>query len=440
MLLSAVLLSPDMSIPTSAAENIEGTKDYEIINPYESVNWSAFGKYKACLHMHTDENGGLQSPKEMIEDCYKKGYDIAAITDHDITNTTWDRNDRNTDKYLTTERLNEIKDGTDRNGRGMIGIPLTTEQSVFDHVNTFWANFVNGSDATIESKIAKCEELGGISHINHPGDASSSLCFDGDQITEMGRGFVDKYTKIFLKYPSCVGIEAFNAGYGNRESFRLIWDHILMNTMPKRMVWGFSSDDTHYTTGTGFNFNIMLMPENTEENIRYSMENGTFYAVAALTNTADSQDSFPVIDNIVVNQDKNLITITGENYDVIEWVADSKIIATGNSIDLNNFEDKVNNYIRAQLKGPGGMSLTQPFGIIEKSTAKIGDIDGIGEVNAIDYALLKRHLLGLGKLSVQQIQFADVDGNGFLNAIDFAFMRQYLLGMIKVFPAEQAIR
>jgi len=239
----------------SGTSTIEGTIDYEIKNPYESVDWNLYGQYKSCLHMHTTEFDGLQSAREMLEECYKKGYDIAAITDHNIVNTAWDRTDSNIESYFTTERLNEINSGVDRNGIGMIGVPYSTEQSVRGHVNTYWANFSESTDVSIESKIARCEELGGISHINHPGgDANSSQCFDGDKVTEIGAQYIDEYTRIFLKYSACVGIEAFNANYGNRESFRRLWDHVLMNTMPKRPVWGFSSDDAHSISEIGFDF------------------------------------------------------------------------------------------------------------------------------------------------------------------------------------------
>jgi hypothetical protein len=200
-LLSSAFISFVFSLGASAAQTLEGTKNYKIISPYESVDWNSYGQFKACLHMHTNEFDGLHSSKDMLEDCYKKGYDIAAITDHNITNSTWDRTDKNPDNYLTTERLKEISAGIGRNGRGMIGIPYSTEQSVRGHVNTYWADFNESTDVSIESKISKCEELGGISHINHPGgDAASSLCFDGDQITEIGIEYVYEYKKLFFTY------------------------------------------------------------------------------------------------------------------------------------------------------------------------------------------------------------------------------------------------
>ena len=93
-----------------------------------------------------------------------------ALTDHNFTNTTWDRTDRPSNvSYLTSVRLAEINSGVGRNGWGLIGIPMSNKQSISDHLNTFWANFNNVSGDTLEDKIFKASEMGGISHINHPG-------------------------------------------------------------------------------------------------------------------------------------------------------------------------------------------------------------------------------------------------------------------------------
>lgn len=61
----------------------------------------------------------------------------------------------------------------------------------------------------------------------------------------------------------------------------------------------------------------------------------------------------------------------------------------------------------------------------------IGDVDGNGVFNSIDFALLRQYLLGIissfpgakGNLA------ADFDKNGTINSLDFAAMRQVLLGM-----------
>ena len=346
--------------------------DYGIKNPYATVNWSTFGQYKADFHAHSVESDGADQPASMIEEHYSKDYDILAMTDHNFLSTTWDRTDRAGKTYLTPDRLATITAGTDRNDRGMTAIPSSDEQSLSDHVNTFFAPFNNEAGATLESSIAKAQELGGISHINHPGryTGGAGKTDAAGEAASSAPATIAKYVDLFERYPSCVGMEIINKKDGDSASDRILWDNILKQTMPNRAVWGFSNDDTHALANTGFSYNMMLMPENTLANVRNSMEDGIFYAVA-LVSKRELGSSFvasgpaPKITNISVNEQDDSIAIEGENYNTIEWVADGKIIATGNTIDLDDYEDQINNYIRAQLKGDGGISFTQPFGIID---------------------------------------------------------------------------
>jgi|GEM_PF-663947 len=68
----------------------------------------------------------------------------------------------------------------------------------------------------------------------------------------------------------------------------------------------------------------------------------------------------------------------------------------------------------------------------------IGDVNGDGNRNSIDFAYMRMVLLGLRKsFAISNATWAaDADGNGVFNSIDFAYMRMFLLGKIKVLPAE----
>ncbi|MEN2775704.1 dockerin type I repeat-containing protein [Acetivibrio clariflavus] len=71
-------------------------------------------------------------------------------------------------------------------------------------------------------------------------------------------------------------------------------------------------------------------------------------------------------------------------------------------------------------------------------TIKYGDVNCDGNIDSIDYALMKSYLLGMiNKFPVENgLIAADLNGDGSFNSIDFAILKSYLLGMIKVFPAE----
>ena len=69
------------------------------------------------------------------------------------------------------------------------------------------------------------------------------------------------------------------------------------------------------------------------------------------------------------------------------------------------------------------------------SNRLIGDVNLDGNFDAIDFGLLKSHLLGISTVSID-LTNADVDGTGNIDALDFAYMKQRLLGMISKFPIE----
>lgn len=417
-LMAAAVLAGTFVTGVSAEER-SGVLDFTIDSPYASVDWGTYGQYKADFHAHSNESDGSPQPYETIEEHYRKGYDILALTDHNVCNTTWNRKDDPTGKdreYLTDQRLSEITYGTDRDNRGMVAIMNSDEQSVSDHLNTFFTPFNNEQGATLESNIAKTQELGGICHINHPGRYTGGKKTSGTAGEEASNNpeTIKKYTDLFMKYDAVVGMEIINKLDGDSYSDRILWDNILKETMPEgRFVWGFSNDDTHSTAATGHSYNMMLLPSNNPENVRKSMENGTFYASAkvakregyTITDLSVINDyQPPIITNIQVDNDEDTITINGEYYNQVEWIADGKVIATGNTIDLNDHEGEINSYVRAQLKGDEGISFTQPFGVTtansgnaavetDKELAVIenGDtvtctvkLDGIGELNSFD--------------------------------------------------------
>ena len=128
---------------------------YTIINPYANVNWSSNGQYKANFHAHSTNSDGANTTAQMVEDHYTKGFDILAMTDHDVLTRNYANVARSDNAYnnntsdgiglVTSARVAEIAAGTDRGGRGMIGIDFTNEHSRTEHVNGFWADLLIAS-------------------------------------------------------------------------------------------------------------------------------------------------------------------------------------------------------------------------------------------------------------------------------------------------------
>ncbi|AEY66040.1 sialate O-acetylesterase [Clostridium sp. BNL1100] len=59
-----------------------------------------------------------------------------------------------------------------------------------------------------------------------------------------------------------------------------------------------------------------------------------------------------------------------------------------------------------------------------------GDINNDSQIDAIDFSLVKMHVLGIKTLSGDALKAADVDSSGSVDAIDLALFKKYLLGQI----------
>lgn len=370
-----ILLLLLMIVSCTFAATIDDSNDSPVIivSAYSGINWQKYGQFKAILHMHTTNSDGAHKANEMLEDCYQKGFDIAAITDHDEMTRNW----VSVNNGLTQQRFNEISAGAGRSGRGMLQIPYTVEHSRFDHVNSFQTDYTSSgvSIKSMKDTIKRIHDLGGISHINHPGRYTG-----GDAGGAPGAAAsnnednINKYVDIFMEFPSCVGMEIINSTDGDSKSDRILWDNILARTIPQgRFVWGFSNDDAHDKSEIGYSFNVFVMPENTLENFRAAMQAGKFYAVARksrleLGSSFTGSGPVPAIVSIETDQTAATITITANNCNKIEWISDGKVISsktvTSDTIELETHKDKIGSYIRANISGSGGIVFTQPFGII----------------------------------------------------------------------------
>ncbi len=359
-----------------------GQVSYDITNPYETVDWENWNQYKAQLHSHTLYSDGTMDVKDVVEEYYAQDYDILAITDHGVVHKGWNvvpevldlvgyNQYINDFEPMSAERYKEITTGADRDGRPMLDVPMGIEMNALvvrkNHVNGFFCGYgqgILGVEEDYETVIAGTDSAGGITFINHPGDFfaanhDQSRAYDYDNL----KVFID----CLMKYESCVGIEVFNLRDTADRADRIIWDNILQYTIPNgKNVWGFSNDDSHAFADIGVTQEIMLMPELTNEALRTAMENGTFFACSKYARNEMGEDfvgtgDYAKIYSLNVDDDSDTITVVASNYDVIEWVADGKVIATGESLDLREYSNEIGCYVRFQIKNEGGIVCSQPF-------------------------------------------------------------------------------
>lgn len=378
--LLVVSIAISLFLPVSA---FAGEVSYEITSPYDDVDWDNWKQYKSQLHTHTLYSDGTADIKDVVEEYYAQDYDVLAVTDHGVVNKGWNKVPEVLDligynqyindfKPMSQERYEEITiHGTGRDGRPMLDVPQGIEMNALvirkNHVNGFFADYgqgILGVEEDYETVIAGTDAAGGITFINHPGDFIAAN-------KENGRAEDYNQLKVFidplLKYDSCVGIEIFNLRDTTDRADRILWDTILQYTIPEgKNVWGFSNDDSHALDDIGVTQEMMLMPELSNKALRTAMENGTFFACSKYARYEMGEEfvgtgDYAKIQEVIVDDDNDTISVVASNYDVIEWIADGEIIATGETLSLTENSDKIGCYVRFQIKNEGGIVCSQPF-------------------------------------------------------------------------------
>ncbi len=418
-------------------------RDYTIINPYNDVDWS-WDQYKSDLHTHTTASDGRNSLKDMIEVNYKYGFDVYAVSDHGLVSYSWteqqvipalkvfvDMKQPNTemvaldeegltfegDRYnVVTENGSDyyyqtFEDGTE--GQKMLRVPFAIENNPSSlnnaHVNSWFADYGNGllgGTSDYETPIKAIDELGGLSVINHPGEYTNARDEDCtadayDYSDATYKYYIDKFTNLLREYPSCMGIDMNSKGDSRTRFDRKLWDILLMNLAPEgRNVLGIATSDAHSVVAAYTGYTMMLMPENTVDNLKTAMSNGAFFAASKklgnneelkeianyllengdaeavaiaediLARQVDDYDAkyeapldveAPYINAVNVDDAEDSITLDVDDALCIRWIANGKTIAYGNSIDLDSYGEKLGHYVRAEIFGVGGIVYTQAF-------------------------------------------------------------------------------
>lgn len=337
---------------------------WEIVNPYQGVDWPLVHRVKTALHNHTLNTNApigehsdtvFDTPKERIPAYGKLGFGAVAITEHDYVSYPW------SDYGLTKTDLISIP-----------GNELSKNSHILSYFNTYFDRRGEGPGITngMIANIVNVGQLGGFLYVAHP--------------NRDGRTSQLEYLLELLAYPQVLGLEVLNTGQFTRNHSEDLWDTVLLECMPHRNVWGTASDDAH-TNGPmqpngcllGAGWTVLLLDNLTQTAARDALINGksyfSSYRVHKGKDDKKEQPAYatPGIKAIRVDTDRGLIMIEPEAQDDtarIEWIsANGVLVGTGGVIDLNK-TPAVSKYVRARIINQGGQTMTQPFGLYPKGT------------------------------------------------------------------------
>ena len=76
-------------------------------------------------------------------------------------------------------------------------------------------------------------------------------------------------------------------------------------------------------------------------------------------------DTFPAVGSVEIDETNDTITLNTSDALIVRWISDGKLIATTKAddavLDLNEYADRLGNYVRAEVFGEGGILYTQAF-------------------------------------------------------------------------------
>lgn len=249
------------------------------------------------------------------------------------------------------------------------------------------------------------------------------------------RYYFNKFYGYIDKYDSCIGIDINSKGDGRTRYDRKLWDLMLAEAATEgSTVTAIATSDAHQLDKIDTGSLIVLAKDKTSENIKNALLNGEIlpqstcianrdelaqiaegikahYGETALYNelialvaeydaereeiistnddgqvgvsyTALDDEGYhstgirPVIKSITVDDNEDTITIDSENALIIRWISDGKLIATtkadDKAFDLNDYEDQIKGYVRAEIFGEGGIVYTEGFTL----NAELAEGDG----------------------------------------------------------------
>ena len=390
-------------------------KDYTIVSPYEDVIWdgeNAWGAYKGSLHTHSTYSDADDTLVTMVKEHYNQGYDFLAFADHGTTGVEWNKDPSIVALYyyqliigkkfehLTDDEFEAITSGTYNNrGKGMTCVTGANEFNYIsltkNHVNGYFitskANAFPGgeNEKGYTDALDYIDKAGGLSHINHPGDWLASNQ-NPDIVNDPAK--VEFFGDLILKYDSCLGTEVFNERNGTTGYDRVLWDNLLMYTLPfGKNVIGFSNNDAHHTGTVDTSFNVFMMDENNMETIKETMQSGSFFMVTRMLrknvvneigpeeefDASNTELAYPMFNKLTV--DGHTITASVKDASQVQFIANGKVISKAQvspdgatvSLDLdtfNNVEDFL--YVRVEALGEGGMCLSQAL-VIDDGSEKL---------------------------------------------------------------------
>lgn len=268
------------------------------------------------LHSHTTNSDGSRTPQGVIDDYAVRGYDFLMLSDHD---------------FLT--------DPTPLDAKGMVLLPGLEVSAEGPHILQVGAKELVPPDANRQKVVDAINADGALAIACHP---NRNLYND-----HWLQGTLEQLSNY-------AGIEIYNGTTRRSEgesSATNRWDMLLSKGVN---VWGYANDDSHHDGDAALAWNVVQVPEVSENAIIDALKAGRFYASTGVS--IDHVRAEGVYLNVFAKDAKRITVIADRGQRVTQ-------------VDSNHLHyrlpEGVNwRYLRLELWGEGEtQAWTQPFWI-----------------------------------------------------------------------------
>ena len=342
-------------------------------------------------------------------------------------------------------------------GHDMMRVPFANEQNPTSfnnaHVNTWfvdWGHGRLGGTSDYATPISAVDDLGGVSVINHPGEYTSARdeIYTADAYKK-GSGsysyYIDKFENLLMNYESCIGIDINSKGDSRTRFDRKLWDTMLTDLAPAgRNVFAIASTDAHNLRIVDSGYIMAMMPELTSAALKDALLSGAFFAQSCYCGNTDELVAYSAallasdnaaavalgekmketadnnieenkngnkggefrfeegatcvtVNEIVVDDAEDAITINADDALYIRWISDGKVVAEGNSIDLDDCAD-IGSYVRAEIISEGAVTYTQAFLLEYDGMPEASINDSFTDGDAAIFSAIDGIVRALGKM------------------------------------------
>lgn len=238
------------------------------------------------------------------------------------------------------------------------------------------------------------------------------------------------------------------------ELYRLLYDKFTNEYKINNLMWVWTSYTFEASAKWYPGDDVVDIIGYDKYNAKDGLPNGsaisaTFYSLVKLTNgnklvAMSENDTIPRVENLI-NESAGWLYfcpwygwwLTGEQNNPVDWLVE--MYKSDYCITLDELPDLKNYPISGFETTPTAKVTPTPVIVTptpSSSNVLVGDVNGDGKINSIDFANYRMYLLGIIKeFPVEnELEAGDLNNDGKINSIDFGYMRMYLLGLIKELP------